>query len=82
MNNLLPTVNIRWLVFFLRENMEVYFMTNEQIVEKIRNGYSVTENMQLLYENNLPLIKRYIMKYSAYHLLNLHTIITVHLDYI
>ena len=41
-------------------------MTNEQIVEKIRNGYSVTENMQLLYENNLPLIKRMIKHYTAY----------------
>lgn len=41
-------------------------MTNEQIVEKIRNGYSVTENMQLLYENNLPLIKRMIKPYTAY----------------
>lgn len=41
-------------------------MTNEQIVEKIRNGYSVTENMQLLYESNLPLIKRIIKPYTAY----------------
>jgi len=41
-------------------------MTNEQLVEEIRNGYSVTENMQILYESNLPLIKRYIKKYVAY----------------
>ena len=41
-------------------------MTNEQIVEKIRNGYFVTENMQLLYKNNLPLIKRMIKPYTAY----------------
>lgn len=41
-------------------------MTNEQIVEEIRNGYSVTDNMQLLYENNLPLINRYIKPYTAY----------------
>ncbi len=41
-------------------------MTNEQIVEKIRNGYSVTENMQLLYESNLPLIKRMVKPYAAY----------------
>lgn len=41
-------------------------MTNEQLVEKIRNGYSATENMRLLYESNLPLIKRYIKKYAAY----------------
>lgn len=41
-------------------------MTNEQIVEEIRNGSSVTENMQLLYESNLPLIKIYIKRFSAY----------------
>lgn len=41
-------------------------MTNEALVERIRNGYSVTDNMQLLYENNLPLIKRYIKPYTAY----------------
>lgn len=41
-------------------------MTNEQIVEEIRNGYSVTDNMQLLYENNLPLIRQIIKPYMAY----------------
>lgn len=41
-------------------------MTNEALVERIRNDYSVTDNMQLLYENNLPLIKRYIKPYTAY----------------
>lgn len=41
-------------------------MTNEQIVTEIRNGYSVTDNMQLLYERNLPLIKQIIKKYAAY----------------
>ncbi len=41
-------------------------MTNEQIVAEIRNGYSVTDNMQLLYENNLPLIKKFIKPYTAY----------------
>lgn len=41
-------------------------MTNEQIVTEIRNGYSVTDNMQLLYENNLPLIKMFIKPYTAY----------------
>lgn len=35
-------------------------MTNEQIVSEIRNGYSVTDYMQLLYESNLPLIKKFI----------------------
>lgn len=29
-------------------------MTNEQIVSEIRNGYSVTDYMQLLYESSLP----------------------------
>lgn len=41
-------------------------MTNEQIVEKIRNGFYVTDNMQLLYESNLPLIKQFIKPYTAY----------------
>lgn len=41
-------------------------MNNEQIVEQIQNGYSVTDNMQLLYENNLPLIKQFIKPYAAY----------------
>ena len=33
-------------------------MSNEELVERIRNGYHVTENMQVLYENNLPLIRK------------------------
>lgn len=41
-------------------------MTNEQIVSEIRNGYSVTDSMQLLYESNLPLIKKFIKPYAAY----------------
>ncbi len=41
-------------------------MTNEQIVSEIRNGYSVTDYMQLLYESNLPLIKKFIRPYTAY----------------
>ena len=41
-------------------------MTNEQIVTEIRNGYSVTDNMQLLYESNLPLIKKFLKPYTAY----------------
>ena len=41
-------------------------MTNEQIVSEIRNGYSVTDNMQLLYESNLPLIKKFIKPFAAY----------------
>ena len=41
-------------------------MTNEQLVQKIKNGYSVTDNMQKLYENNLPIIKQVIKPYTAY----------------
>lgn len=41
-------------------------MTNEQLVTEIRNGFSVTDNMQLLYERNLPLIKKFIKPYAAY----------------
>lgn len=41
-------------------------MTNEQIVCEIRNGYSVTDYMQLLYESNLPLIKKFIKPFAAY----------------
>ena len=35
-----------------------YLMTIKKIVTEIRNGYSVTDNMQLLYESNLPSVKR------------------------
>lgn len=41
-------------------------MTNEQIVEQIRSGYRVTENMQLLYQNNLSLLKKFIKPYTHY----------------
>ena len=41
-------------------------MTNEQIVSEIRNGYSATDYMQSLYENNLPLIKKFIKPFTAY----------------
>lgn len=41
-------------------------MTNEQLVAEIRNGYSVTDNMQLLYQKNLPLIKKIIQPYYKY----------------
>ena len=40
-------------------------MTNEQIIEQIKSGYSVTDNMQMLYEKNLPLIKKIIKAYSV-----------------
>lgn len=39
---------------------------NETLVEKIRGGFSVAENMQSLYEGNLPLIKKFIKPYTAY----------------
>lgn len=41
-------------------------MSNEELVEQIRNGYHVTENMQVLYENNLPLIRKFIKQYTYY----------------
>ena len=41
-------------------------MTNEEIVEKIKNGYYVTDNMQLLYERNIPQIKQIIKPYAVY----------------
>ena len=39
---------------------------NETLVERIRGGFSVSENMQSLYTNNLPLIKKFIKPYTAY----------------
>ena len=39
---------------------------NETLVERIRGGFSITENMQSLYTNNLPLIKKFIKPYTAY----------------
>lgn len=41
-------------------------MTNEQRVEAIRNGGSVTENMERLYLENLPLIKKFVKPYTSY----------------
>lgn len=41
-------------------------MTNEQIVEEIRSGVSVTDNMERLYMNNLPLIRKFIKPYTGY----------------
>lgn len=43
-------------------------MTNEQIVEEIKNGISVTDHMEHLYRNNLPLIKKFIKPYTNYEL--------------
>ena len=39
---------------------------NETLVERIRGGFSVFENMQSLYEGNLPLIKKFIKPFTAY----------------
>lgn len=39
---------------------------NETLVERIRGGFSVSENMQSLYEGNLPLIRKFIKPYTAY----------------
>lgn len=41
-------------------------MTNEQIVEEIRNGVDVTVHMERLYMDNLPLIRRFIQPYTNY----------------
>lgn len=41
-------------------------MTNEQIVEKIRSGCATVYYMQMLYEENLPLIKKIIKPYVGY----------------
>lgn len=39
---------------------------NETLVERIRGGFSISENMQSLYEGNLPLIKKFIKPYTVY----------------
>lgn len=41
-------------------------MTNEDIVKAIQNGFDVTENMQWLYQKNLPLIKIMIRQFTLY----------------
>ena len=41
-------------------------MSNEELVERIKNGDHVTEHMQELYENNLPLIRQFIKPYINY----------------
>ena len=41
-------------------------MSNEQLVEQIRNGYHVTQNMQRLYEGNLPLLKKFVRPFTCY----------------
>lgn len=41
-------------------------MSNEELVKRIRSGYSVTDNMQLLYGKNLPLIEKCVKPYASY----------------
>ena len=41
-------------------------MTNEQIVQQIQNGSDVTDNMRMLYEQNLPLIRKIVKPYTTY----------------
>ena len=43
-------------------------MTNEDIVKAIQNGFDVTENMQWLYQKNLPLIKIMIRPFTLYEM--------------
>lgn len=38
-------------------------MNNEEIVDQIQNGYSVTFYMEILYANNLPLIRLFLSPY-------------------
>ena len=35
-------------------------LSNEELVERIRSGRKVSENMETLYKNNLPLIRQFI----------------------
>ena len=41
-------------------------MNNEELVKRIRDGDSVTECLQVLYERNLPMIKQFIKPYTCY----------------
>ena len=38
-------------------------MSNEELVARIRHGFSVTSNMELLYTRNLPLLRQFIKPY-------------------
>lgn len=38
-------------------------MSNEEIVDQIQNGYSVTFYSEMLYTNNLPLIRLFLKPY-------------------
>lgn len=41
-------------------------ISNESLVQRIKCGNSDPEDMQALYENNLPLIRKFIKPYTAY----------------
>ena len=41
-------------------------MDNEKLIEQVRNGFHIMENMQALYENNLPLLKQFVRPYTCY----------------
>lgn len=41
-------------------------MSNEELVEQVRNGYHVTESLEQLYKHNLPLIKKFVKPYTYY----------------
>ena len=41
-------------------------MSNETLVQRIKGGCSSDDDMQALYENNLPLIRKFIKPYTAY----------------
>lgn len=43
-------------------------MNNEEIVDQIQNGYSVTFYMEILYANNLPLIRLFLSPYIRLNL--------------
>lgn len=41
-------------------------MSNEELVLQIQKGYAVSEKLQLLYDNNLPLIRKIVKPYTQY----------------
>lgn len=41
-------------------------MSNEELVDQIRHGFSVTSNMERLYTQNLPLLRQFIKPYLSY----------------
>ena len=41
-------------------------MSNEELVAQIRHGFSVTSNMERLYTQNLPLLRKFIKPYLSY----------------